>query len=1017
MLRAIFTISLVLCTLFSYSQGRLNGVVADANGELLYGVIVRAEENSAVITQTDFDGIFSLKFPDDKEYTVRFYLVGYEELFVPIKVSNNETIKRDFILSEKVTTTQSVEIIGKAKKSADSFMEKKKMNSAITMDYISAETLKKTGDSNVISAIARVSGVSTNNGLITVRGIGDRYVRTTMNGSRIPTLDPLTNNIQLDIFPTTLVDNIVITKTASADLVSDWSGAYISVETKDYPDKLTIGIETQVGYNAQNTFKDFITSNRSNTDWLGFDSNYRNRESNEIVRTGLSPTIYQQFVALGLGDYFSQLGIQGWRDGSEQSDQYFRLGLVQLGLLPQALINDATAYQNAVNTYQNTYRPQAIERITPNGTNYDNGFNNDWDVSYRRAPLNFSQSFSIGNQTTLFGRTLGVIGGFRYGTNYRYDSEGLSQRVGNEAIGYPFLRRDNARVGRETNSWSALFNASYNLNANNKISVLFMPNFIGTNDVSRFREIPFPGDVQEVIVQTNIFYEQRRQLISQLSSQHFFPKQRLKVDVNLSYTDGKSIAPDFKALEYIELERDGVVTSYTFGPTVGEGIRRFYRYLTDNILDTRVDFEKNLVKEDSKRSRKIKFGAATQRNFRKWNNYEYRVTIGNSVTTAPLVDGNINAYMGSDKFTVTNGIADYFYDDLYFDRNHSFGYSNVVAGYGMADWEFTPYLRLSGGLRIEATDIFTDVNRFHELGYERDDVRRENNPGFPYVNPGEINRVDFLPNANLIFKFDQSKYGQTNLRFNFSRSIARPSIRELNDAAIYDAEFRAFVYGNSDLEVVKISNFDFRAETFFTNGDNVSVSAFYKRLQNHIELGFGTAGITWENIPLSTVAGIELEGKKSLGKSFELRANITFVKSEAEFVRRGLQIVNGRKEYTIIDTLFRPMFGQAPYLINAIASYKWDEKGFVLTASYNVQGPRLVIAGAIEGIANVFELPRNLIDVKASKTLGKHFSVSLTVRDILNAAVDRSYDLPTGWEPFDRFRYGTSFNLGIAYKY
>ncbi|MFY7706675.1 MAG: carboxypeptidase-like regulatory domain-containing protein, partial [Flavobacteriales bacterium] len=109
MLRAIFTISLVLCTLFSYSQGRLNGVVADANGELLYGVIVRAEENSAVITQTDFDGIFSLKFPDDKEYTVRFYLVGYEELFVPIKVSNNETIKRDFILSEKVTTTQSVE--------------------------------------------------------------------------------------------------------------------------------------------------------------------------------------------------------------------------------------------------------------------------------------------------------------------------------------------------------------------------------------------------------------------------------------------------------------------------------------------------------------------------------------------------------------------------------------------------------------------------------------------------------------------------------------------------------------------------------------------------------------------------------------------------------------------------------------------------------------------------------------------------------------------------------------------
>lgn len=1017
MLRALVILSIFCCALSSLSQGKLNGVVADASGELLYGVIVRAEENPSVITQTDFDGIFSLKFPDDKEYTVRFYLVGYEELFVPIKVSNNETIKRDFILSEKVTTTQSVEIIGKAKKSADSFMEKKKMNSAITMDYISAETLKKTGDSNVISAIARVSGVSTNNGLITVRGIGDRYVRTTMNGSRIPTLDPLTNNIQLDIFPSTLVDNIVITKTASADLMGDWAGAYISVETKDYPDKFSVAVETQLGYNSTNTFKDFITSDRSRTDWLGFDTGLRSRETNEITGSNLNPTNYEQLVALGLGDYFSQLGITAWQDGSQQGDAYFRMGLVQLGLLPQALINDQTAYQNALATYQEQYRPQAIQRITPDGTNYDNGLTNNWDVKYRRAPLNFSQSFSIGNQTTLFGRTLGVLAGFRYGTNFRYDPEGISQRVGDESLGFPFTRQDNAQIGRETNSWSALFNASYNLNANNKISALFMPNFIGTNDVANFREIILPGDLQELIIQKNIFYEQRRQLISQVSSQHFFPVSQFKLDLNLSYTGGKSVAPDFKSTEFIEQVRDGATVGYVFGPTAGEGIRRFYRYLIENTLDARVDVEKPLAAKDSKRNRKLKFGGATQRNFRKMNNYEYRVIFGNTVTVPPLVDGDIDAYMAANRFTVMNGLQDFNYEDFYFDRNHSFGNSNVEAGYALVDWEFTPKIRLSGGLRVERTDIFTDVNRFHELGYERNDPRRENNPGFPFVNPGEINQVDVLPSANLIFKFDQNKYGQTNLRFNFNRSLARPSIRELSDAAIFDAEFRSTVYGNSDLEMVYISNYDFRAETFFNNGDNVSVSAFYKDIKNHIELGFGTAGITWENIPSSYVAGVEFEGKKSIGKSIELRANVTLVQSEAQFIRRGLQIVNGFKDYTIIDTLFRPMYGQAPYLVNAIASYKWDEKGFVFTASYNIQGPRLVIAGAVEGRPDVYELPRNIVDLKASKTLGKHFSVSLTVRDLFNTAVDRSYDLPSGWVPFDRFRYGTSFNLGIAYKY
>ena len=184
-------------------------------------------------------------------------------------------------------------------------MDKMKVNSTTTIDFISAETMKKTGDPNVTAAIARVSGVSTNGGLITVRGIGDRYVRTTLNGSRIPTLDPLTNNIKLDIFPSSLIDNIIITKTASPELPGDWAGAYISVETKDYPGKLTVNVESQFGYNAQTTFQNVITSDKSSTDWMGFDGGLRIRENENIVAPNLSPSTYQEMVALGLGDYFN----------------------------------------------------------------------------------------------------------------------------------------------------------------------------------------------------------------------------------------------------------------------------------------------------------------------------------------------------------------------------------------------------------------------------------------------------------------------------------------------------------------------------------------------------------------------------------------------------------------------------------------------------------------------------------------------------------------------------------------
>ena len=177
--------------------------------------------------------------------------------FPQYKLINNQVITKNYNLIEynSIKNLAEVKIVAKQKKSNDYFMDKLKVNSATTIDFISSETMKKTGDQNVTAAITRVSGVSTNGGLITVRGIGDRYVKTTLNGSRIPTLDPLTNNIKLDIFPTSLIDNIVITKTASPELPGDWAGAYISVETKDYPGKFTLTAETQVGYNSQNTFK------------------------------------------------------------------------------------------------------------------------------------------------------------------------------------------------------------------------------------------------------------------------------------------------------------------------------------------------------------------------------------------------------------------------------------------------------------------------------------------------------------------------------------------------------------------------------------------------------------------------------------------------------------------------------------------------------------------------------------------------------------------------------------------
>ena len=86
-----------------------------------------------------------------------------------------------------------------------------------------------------------------------------------------------------------------------------------------------------------------------------------------------------------------------------------------------------------------------------------------------------------------------------------------------------------------------------------------------------------------------------------------------------------------------------------------------------------------------------------------------------------------------------------------------------------------------------------------------------------------------------------------------------------------------------------------------------------------------------------------------------------------------------------------------------------------------------MIAGAIKGRPDVYEMPRNMIDFKITKRVTDHWTLGLTVRDILNTAVRRSYNIPTynlngtdsstgGWYDYDRFRYGTNFNLSVTYN-
>src|SRR5687767_14355508 len=384
----LFTVAGLFVCGSAFSQGTIRGKIADANGETLIGVAIVLKANRSIGTVTDFDGNYSLKISDSTAQVLLITYVGYQPIEETVHPKKGEVVVKNFTMKSAAQEMKQVEVTAKAVKAKEYFMEEAKKKSATTIDYISSETIRKTGDANVTAAVTRVTGVSTNGSFITVRGIGDRYVKTSINGSRIPTLDPFTNNIKLDLFPASLVDNVIITKTSSPDLPGDFAGAYISVETKDYPEQLSVNAESSVGYNNQSTFKDVLTSQRSKTDWLGYDDSFREHNHNYFVPLIESPTEYQQFVALGLGSYYNELGITS---STEWNETYRKLALVQLGYLAPASFNDQNAADQAWLDYTTGPQPAEAFRILNSGVPANGkSFPNNWNTSYRQAPLNYS---------------------------------------------------------------------------------------------------------------------------------------------------------------------------------------------------------------------------------------------------------------------------------------------------------------------------------------------------------------------------------------------------------------------------------------------------------------------------------------------------------------------------------------------------------------------------------------------------------------------------------------------------
>ncbi|MEZ4288732.1 MAG: carboxypeptidase regulatory-like domain-containing protein [Polyangiales bacterium] len=230
-------------------------------------------------TITDASGRYRLLLPPGT-YTVRSYYDLYHGArWDEIVVARGKFRKVNFVLdpiSEKDAGVEELEVAYLADTSSEAAQLSMRKEAVTTQDAISAEEISRSGDGSTEGAVKRVVGVTIDeDGRIVIRGLGTRYNRILLNGVDIPGVEPDMPSIKLDIFPTDIVSNLAVAKTARPDLPGDFAGGALQIETASFPLKLEINAGVSLGVNSNATFQQVPTYHGGRLDFLGFDDGTR----------------------------------------------------------------------------------------------------------------------------------------------------------------------------------------------------------------------------------------------------------------------------------------------------------------------------------------------------------------------------------------------------------------------------------------------------------------------------------------------------------------------------------------------------------------------------------------------------------------------------------------------------------------------------------------------------------------------------------------------------------------------
>ena len=941
MKKYILTFIATLFITFFYSQSKITGKVIDEEfNETMPFANVLIKGTSTGVT-TDFDGNYTINV-DPGSYTLVFSFVGYRtKEITDIMVGENDVKEINVNLSSSSVGLEEVVISVSVQKNTDEALLMMQKKSANLMDGLSSESFKKVGSSNLAGAIKRAPGVSLMGGkYVYVRGLGDRYTKTVLNGIDIPGLDPDRNTIQMDLFPTNVLDNVQIIKSFTADVPADFTGGLVNIVTKEFPSKRSPTISFKLGYNPDmHLIDNFLTYEGSSTDFLGFDNGKRD-----------IPLKYT------MNDYYNT--------------EIFKIADIDQEINP----SNQTEVGNLTRLFNPTMKASRTNSLMNYSFGYSSG--NQFDIGKREHTIGLLGSFSYSNNTTFFNNA--------QNNYFTKDTDLDNLKLLN-------FSSQNGDIGINNIIISGLGGLSYRTDYSKyKLTLLHIHN--GESKAGYFEQLSLT-DVGVPRLKDNLEYTQREITNLLIQGSHTSKKDAsFKTEWKISPTISKIHDKDIRSTTFRIEDGNSNNPYYIIDPNVPAN--RIWRYLNENHLNSKLDFTKNYEMFGEKA--KLKFGGLASSQKRDFIIAQFDITnnaLANQDSTFNQFEFWTNINSNSDSILTNNNIISsnnnngthLDIDNTVITQNNKFNSSKTTfAAYISNELKIFSVLRTIIGLRVEKFDLY----------YTGNDQGRQ----LYMSNENIINKLDLFPTINIIYPVNEN----SNLRTSVTRTTARPSFKEASIAAIYDPLSDRTFNGNIDLKPTYIKNYDLRYEFFGSNSQMFAISSFYKQFKDPIEMTFDEASannFTPQNLGIAHVIGMEIEIRKNLNfissqlNNFNVNLNASIIESRLSY---GVDEKNNRElkkrtGETIGD--YRTLQGQAPFLINSGINYSNPDKGIQTGVFYNVQGKTLEVVGGGE-YADVFTMPFHSLNFNLNKTFGKERRSTLNIRvnNILNDQRESRFD-------------------------